>query len=108
EWFVAAGWWRLPCNRNGIEIRCRHQIRADGNGVEFVLAWHACAVGRRDKHQEDDDGQQTPCESSSSVCSDGKHRDSLVRIFFGFNCGKSVTSRTLSWPKSIMHRRLMP
>ena len=24
---------------------------------------------------------------------------------FGFNCGKRITSRMLSWPRSIMHRR---
>ena len=27
---------------------------------------------------------------------------------FGFNCGKRITSRMLSWPRSIMQRRWMP
>lgn len=27
---------------------------------------------------------------------------------FGFNCGNRITSRMLSWPRSIMHRRSMP
>ena len=28
--------------------------------------------------------------------------------YFGFNCGNRITSRMLSWPSSIMHRRSMP
>ena len=28
--------------------------------------------------------------------------------YFGFNCGNRITSRMLSWPSSIMHKRSMP
>ena len=31
-----------------------------------------------------------------------------ARLHFGFNCGNRITSRMLSWPSSIMHRRSMP
>ena len=30
------------------------------------------------------------------------------RLHFGFSCGNRITSRMLSWPRSIMHRRSMP
>src|SRR5665213_1700565 len=30
------------------------------------------------------------------------------QLHFGFNCGNRITSRMLSWPRSIMPRRSMP
>src|ERR1043165_362130 len=35
-------------------------------------------------------------------------RDNETPFYFGFNCGKRITSRMLSWPRSIMQRRSMP
>jgi len=31
-----------------------------------------------------------------------------LELHFGFHCGNKITSRMLSWPRSIMHRRSMP
>jgi hypothetical protein len=32
----------------------------------------------------------------------------IAHAHFGFNCGKRITSRMLSWPRSIIQRRSMP